>query len=81
MWFKKLTAPKTNETKQIDAVQMWEVRWRSRQGEYSGDTRPELEAFTSEEDAKAFAESLKAAFRLIRSTNGTRVELQKAKSV
>jgi hypothetical protein len=78
MWFKKLTTPKTNETKQTDAVQMWEVRWRSRHGEYSSDTRPELEAFTSEADAEAFAESLKAAYRLTRNTSGNRVELRKA---
>lgn len=68
MWFKKLTIPKTNETKQIDAVQLWEVRWMSRYGEFSSDTRPEVEVFTSEADAIVFAESLRNAYRLIRHT-------------
>lgn len=40
--FKWLTVPETNATKQVEAVQLWEVRWKSRHGEYYSDTRPEI---------------------------------------
>ena len=55
MLWKWLTVPFTNETKQEKVIQLWEVRWQSRYGEFSEDTRPEIEAFTSEEEARAFA--------------------------
>ena len=73
MWFKNLITPKTNETKNTIAVKLWKVRWQSRYGSFNGDTQPEMEAFTSEEDAKEFAKSLEAAFRLIRHTSGNKV--------
>ncbi len=81
MWFKKLTVPATNETKQVDAVQMWEVRWRSRNGQYYTDTKDELECFPSEAQAKYFAAALKAAFKLIRHTSGTSVSVKKGASL
>ena len=76
--FKKLTVPDSNDTKEVDAVQMWEVRWESRHGQYLGETKPELECFTSEKLAKEFADSLRAAFRLIRHTWGTDIKICKA---
>lgn len=79
MWLKKLSAPESNETREIDAVQTWEVRWRSRHGEFSSDTQPEIEVFPSEMDAQAFAKSLANAFDLIRTTSGNRVEVRKRK--
>lgn len=30
MDFKKIRVPKDNDTKEVDAVQLWEVRWTSR---------------------------------------------------
>lgn len=78
MFFKWLTVPKTNETRQQQSVQLWEVRWTSRHGEYHMDTRPELECFTSAEDAEAFAESLRNAFAIIRTTSGNRVTVRQA---
>lgn len=77
MWFKKLKTPVNNEIKETDAVQMWEVRWRSRHGECSWDMRSEVEVFLSESDANAFAESLRAAYRLTRTTFGNYVEVKK----
>lgn len=81
VWLKKLTVPWTNETKQIDAVQMWEVRWQSDHGHYdfSRDNVPEIEAFTSEEAAENFATSLRQAFALVRDTNTIDVSVRKAK--
>lgn len=77
MWLKKLKVPATNEVKEIDAVQMWEVRWKSRYGQFNGDTRPELECFPSEIAANEFAEALRAAFKLIRHTSGDNVVVRK----
>ena len=65
---KKLWVPASNEMIAVDAVQLWEVRWTSRFGSFSTDTRPEMEVFPSEADANNFAESLKQAFKLTRVT-------------
>lgn len=75
---KKVTVPRDNATERIDAVQLWEVRWRSRRGEYFGDTQPEMEAFPSQEKADRFAEASRSAFKLIRHTSGTTVTVTKA---
>jgi len=69
MWFNKLTVPLSNDTREIEVVQLFEVRWQSRYGVYSNETRPEVEVFTSKKDAVVFRESLLAAFRLTRMTS------------
>jgi hypothetical protein len=81
MWFKKQTVPVSNDTKEIDVVQLWEVRWRSRYGEYSSNTKPQVECFISEEDARDFAKALENAFKLIRHTHPaeTKVTVTKGK--
>ncbi len=67
---KWLTVPSTNETREIEVAQLWEVRWQSRQGEYGHDTRPEMEAFPTRQAADEFAEALRSAFALVRHTSG-----------
>lgn len=64
-------------TRDIDAVVTWAVRWTSRHGEYHSDTRPECEVFKSKAEAVAYAEALQAAFRLLRHTSRTHVEIEK----
>jgi hypothetical protein len=76
--FKWLRVPVSNATKDVEAVQLWEVRWTSRHGEWQGSTKPELECFTSLEEAEAFAEALRNAFALIRHTSGNTITLKKA---
>jgi hypothetical protein len=66
MNFRWLTMPKSNETKEVPTAYMWEVRWRSRNGEFYSDTRPEVEAFTTRELADEFVTSLRNAFKLLR---------------
>jgi hypothetical protein len=79
-WFtKKLVVPENNETKEIDAVQLWEVRWISRHGSFHHDTRQQLEAFPEESEARAFAEALRNAFKLIRHTSQDRVSVVRAR--
>lgn len=74
---KKLVVPVSNDVKEIEALQTWEVRWTSRHGEYSHSTRREIEVFASEQDAQHFAAALQAAFRLIRITTENEVRVTK----
>lgn len=64
----------------VDAKVCWEVRWTSRYGEYSRETKPELRVFTSEEDANEFKDALVDAFKLIKHTSGTKVKIKKQDS-
>lgn len=66
-WLSKLlTVPFSNETKQVEAVQLWEVRWTSRHGRYHTDTRPEIEAFPTRQTAEEFRDALLNAYKLLR---------------
>lgn len=78
MFFKKLTVPQSNETEQVDALEVWSVRWYSRNGEFYTDVKEECEFFTSENTANEFAESLRAAFRLIRHSSKNQVNVTKS---
>lgn len=60
----------------VYAHKSWIVRWTSRHGEYSSDTRPQAEIFPLKEDAEAFKQALEAAFKLIRHTSGNRVTIE-----
>lgn len=79
MIFKRLRVPSNNETKEVEAVQMWEVRWQGRHGEFSTSTSPQMEAFTSLEQANEFATSLQNAFRLVRHVGADKITVTKAK--
>ena len=76
----KLIMPESNETKEVDVAQTWEVRWHavSLDLAYSSFTRfePALEVFTDEADAKDFAQALRNAWSVARVT-GLRVEVKK----
>jgi len=73
---KKLFVP-SGQQQELTAYESWSVRWRSRYGEYSGDTQPEMEIFTTKKDAEKFATQLRNAFNLIKHTNGTKVTVSK----
>jgi hypothetical protein len=66
--FVKLIVPQSNETKEIDVLQTWEVTWRSGtvRGNWMPETTPNVEAFITADDAEAFAHSLRQAFQLTR---------------
>lgn len=73
---KKIDVPASNETKQVEAVELTYVSWRRRYGVFSGDTDKCVEAFPNKKDANDFAASLKAAFKLLKHTGeGTSVEV------
>jgi hypothetical protein len=52
------------------------VRWFSRWGEFSTETRQECEIFTSESEANEFANQLREAFQLIRHTSNAKVTVE-----
>jgi len=73
---KKLEVPLIKHV-DVEAIQLWQVEWKSRYEDYSYAIKDEFEVFTSEEHAKEFAEALRAAFKLIRHTYGNEVKLSK----
>lgn len=75
--FKSIFAPKSNELKPVESVQLWYVRWTRRYGMFHNETEEVMEAFASSETANEFADSLRAAFTLIRHTSGTKVTVSK----
>ena len=66
-----------SQTGVVYAHESWIVRWESRHGTASWDTKPEAEIFPIEADAQAFKAQLDAAFKLIRHTSGTKVIIEK----
>lgn len=79
MNFKWLKVPKTNETKDVQSIRMWEVRWFSRYDAYHNCIKEEVECFLSEELANDFAVSLNNAFNLLRHTSKTKVTVTERK--
>jgi hypothetical protein len=84
--FKKLLRNKSSDSFDIiDGTQIeykssresWLVRWRSRHGDFSCDTKDEVEIFLSEEEARFFKLQLELAFKLLKYTNGTKVTMEK----
>ena len=53
----------------FDNITNWEVRWKSRSGDFSSDVRSEVAGFTSKETATEFAQTLKDAHKMLRNTN------------
>lgn len=75
-WLKKGSVPLSNETKQVDEARLWAVRWTARYSDFSAGTMPVMRVFPSKIDAEEFAQSLKAAFKLIQHTSGDHVYIE-----
>lgn len=78
--FKKIFFPSGEQTEAI-AYESWTVRWYSRYGQFSSETRQECEVFTNKADADAFAEQLRLAFKLVRHTSGNQVVVEENKQL
>lgn len=65
IFWKKLKRPICSSTANVDAVELWFVRWTSK-GEYSTSVTEEMEAFTSKEQAESFAQDLRNAYVLLK---------------
>ncbi|MER2008503.1 MAG: hypothetical protein ABS939_13720 [Psychrobacillus sp.] len=51
-------------------VEVWVVRWNQRHGKFSDDYKEVAQFFIDKEEAKAFAESLRRATKLLGHTAG-----------
>ena len=60
-------------------AETWEVRWISRHGRFSGDTRPEVAGFSNEGDALVFATAIRDAYKMLRHTSDTEVYMEQRK--
>ena len=68
-------------TRQLHSgVDTWVVEWTARWGDYSGNTKQCFQAFTDEQEAYEFADSIKRAHKLIGNTHGTNVTVKKQSS-
>jgi hypothetical protein len=63
------------QEQEVTAAAIYEVRWCSRWGSYSGNITPEIRVFTTKKDAEDFKKALEDAFKLIKHTSGNRVTL------
>ena len=61
-------------------VDTWIVEWTRRYGKFSDDTEQCFQAFTDENEANEFADSIRRAHRLIGNTSGTTVTVKKQNS-
>lgn len=61
----------------LEAVELWAVRWYARYGEYYKDWKPVMEVFTNRADAEVFARELKAAQKLLRYTEYIGIKVTK----
>lgn len=83
MNFRGLKTFSSNETKEVEVVRLWEVRWWERIAKYS--TGPELrytevspvvEVFTNEKDAREFVQTLKTAFKVTRQCGAEHITIK-----
>lgn len=78
-WKKKIEVPLTNETKEVEVLETWVVSWMSADSYYSGGLKSgqmEFVAFTDEQLANEFYNSINIAFKLLRD-KGRRVQIEK----
>lgn len=73
----KAKAPPIIKDVTPNPIDVYEVRWHSRRGNYSSDTKPEVAVFTSKDEALKFDKALKDAFKLLRYTSGTDTTITK----
>lgn len=68
-------------TKQLNnGIDTWVVEWTRRYGRFSDETEQCFQAFTNEEEAEEFADSIRRAHKLIGNISGTRVFVKKQTS-
>lgn len=66
-WQKRtIQVPAYNDTKPVEVAQLWLVRWSSGNSTYVSHSLPQVEAFTSQQEAEDFKQSLLNALTLLR---------------
>ena len=72
----KFFIPKS-DAREFEAIETYIVEWYSRYGKFSDNVQKNHQAFTSEDDAKAFKARLDDANKLIGNTSQTTVKIRK----
>ena len=67
------------ETRKVECAKVWMVSWDARYGSYYGDWKRVYKAFLNENDAEAFAQSLKDAQKFLQIKEGLRIEVEEQK--
>ena len=75
--FKKTIHLEENKEANLEAVELWEVRWYRRYGEWKGDTEPVVEVFTNQKDAEIFYNRLKDAKELLKYDENINLTMKK----
>ena len=64
-------------TNVVEGSEVWMVSWNARYGEYYGNIKRTAKAFLTEENAKAFANSLRMAQELLQYTEDIEIKIEK----
>ena len=67
------------ETRQVECAKVWMVSWDARYGSYSGEWKRVSKAFLNQDDAQAFAQSLKDAQKLLQYKEGLGITVEEQK--
>lgn len=67
------------ETREVECAKAWMVSWDARYGSYSGDWKRVSKAFLNQDDAEAFAQSLKDAQKLLQIKESLRIVVEEHK--
>lgn len=74
---KKIIHLPARKEQNLEAVELWSVRWDARYGSYHGDWEPVVEVFTNEADARVFARELREAQKILRYTENIDIRVTK----
>ena len=64
-------------TTEVDGAEVWMVSWYARYGEYSSSCTKVAKAFLNEQEANQFANSLRAAQKLLQYTENICIKVEK----
>jgi hypothetical protein len=64
------------ETRKVECAKVWMVYWDARYGSYHGDWNRVSKAFLNQDDAEAFAKSLKDAKKLLQIEENLRIKVE-----
>lgn len=74
---KKIIRIPARKEQNLEAVELWSVRWDARYGSWNHDWKPVMEVFTNKADAEVFARELKNAQKILRYTEDLRIKVTK----
>lgn len=76
-WLKKILVPSGQQV-ELEGIETWMVRWKSViVAPFGAQAQDRAQAFTSEEDAKAFKKALEDANKLLRNCFDLQVKITK----